>query len=271
MLAASVARLFGRRVHYAWVALGVTFIVMMGSVGVRSAPGVIIMPLQQAFGWDIATISAAISVNLLLLGLVGPFVAGLMEVIGLQNTMMTCMAVLLAGTGLANFITTPWQLFMTWGVLVGIGVSAGAMGMAAAVANRWFTARRSLAMGMLMAANAAGQLIFLPVLGRLAPDHGWRSVALTVTVVIACLFHLVALLLPDSPARIGLAPYGGTPDTFGTKRSHNPFLFALHGLGRGLRSLDFWLIAISFGICGASTAGLVGTHFITYCVDNGYS
>ncbi len=271
MVAAALARLLGRHVHYAWVALGVTFVVMMGSVGVRSAPGVIILPLQQAFGWDIGTISAAISLNLLLLGLVGPFVTGLMEVIGLQNTMMACLAVLLAGTVLANFIDTPWQLFMTWGVMVGIGVSAGAMGMAAAVANRWFTARRSLAMGMLMAANAAGQLVFLPILGSLAQEFGWRSVSLTVTVVVAALFPLVVLLLPDTPARIGLAPFGGTPDLTPPARAHNPFLFSLQGLWRGLRSVDFWLIGISFGICGVSTAGLVGTHFITYCVDNGHS
>ena len=115
MLAAKLARLCTGRLHYAWIALGVSFVVMMGAVGVRSAPGVIIVPLSDAFGWDGATISAAISVNLLLLGLIGPFVTGLMEVIGQKNTMLACLAMLLAGTGLANFISSPWQLFMTWG------------------------------------------------------------------------------------------------------------------------------------------------------------
>ncbi len=271
MLATTIARLSGPRLHYAWIALAVTFIVMMGSVGVRSAPGVIIIPLQQAFGWDVATISGAISLNLLLLGMVGPFVAGLMEVIGLKRTMLSCLAVLLMGTTLANFIAEPWQLFMTWGVMVGIGVSAGAMGMAAAVANRWFTERRSLAMGMLMAANAAGQLVFLPVLGGLAETHGWRSVSMTVTVVVAALFPLVALLLPDAPASVGLSPYGGTPDSVLRKAPGNPFLVTLQGLLRGARSVDFWLIAIVFAICGFSTAGLVATHFVTYCVDHGLS
>lgn len=272
MLARSLARLCAGRLHYAWVALGVSFVVMAGAVGVRSAPGVIIVPLRDAFGWDVATISGAISLNLLLLGLAGPFVSGLMEVIGLKNTMLACLAVLLAGTGLANFISEPWQLFMTWGVMIGIGVSGGAMGMAAAVANRWFTAHRSLAMGMLMAANAAGQLVFLPVLGRLAQDHGWRSVSLTVTLVVACLLPLVFFLLPESPASIGLAPLGGTAEPAGAPRpAGNPFAVSLQGLARGARSVDFWLIAGSFAICGFSTAGLVGTHFITYCVDEGYS
>jgi MFS family permease len=196
-----------------------------------------------------------------------------MEVIGLQRTMLLCLAILLAGTGLANFISEPWELFLTWGVLVGIGVSGGAMGMAAAVANRWFAERRSLAMGLLMAANAAGQLVFLPLLGRLAQDYGWRSVSLAVTCVVAALVPLVplvALCLPDSPAAIGLAPLGATQGEPEPRRTRNPFAASLQGLLRGLRSMDFWLIALSFGICGSSTAGLVGTHLIAYCVDNGY-
>ena len=272
MLASTLTRLIAGRLHYAWIALGVSFITMMGTVGVRSAPGVIIVPLRDAFGWDVATISAAISVNLLLLGLVGPFAAGLMEAIGLKNTIMSCLAVLLAGTVLSVFISEPWQLFMTWGVMIGIGVSGGAMGMAAAVANRWFTAHRSLAMGMLMAANAAGQLVFLPVLGRVAQDHGWRAVSVTVAVVVACLLPVVFLFLPESPRSIGMGSLGGRyePDA-PPRRAGNPFMTTLHGLADGARSVDFWLIAVSFAICGFSTAGLVGTHFITYCVDEGYS
>lgn len=271
MLAAVIARAIGARVHYAWVALAVCFIVMMGAVGVRSAPGVIIVPLQHAFGWNVATISGAISLNLLLLGLVGPFVAGMMEVIGLKRAMLACLGILFAGTGLANFIETPWQLYATWGVMVGIGVSAGAMGMAAAVANRWFETRRSFAMGLLMAANAAGQLVFLPLLGQLAQNYGWRSVSLAVSLVVAALVPLVMLLLPDSPGAIGLAPLGGEKERLVARRPGNPFLMTLQGLWKGMRSVDFWLIAITFSICGMSTAGLVGTHFIAYCVDHGYS
>jgi MFS family permease len=271
MVAATLARLSAGRLHYAWIVLGVSFVVMMGTVGVRSAPGVIIVPLRDSFGWDVATISGAISLNLLLLGLVGPFATGLMSVIGLKNTMLACLAVLLLGTGLSCFIATPWQLFMTWGVLIGVGVSGGAMGMAAAVANRWFTAHRSLAMGMLMAANAAGQLVFLPILGRVAQDYGWRAVSELVTVVVACLLPVVFFLLPDSPRSIGLAPLGGVAEAVAPRRTGNPFLMTVQGLIAGARSIDFWLIAGSFAICGFSTAGLVGTHFIAYCVDEGYS
>jgi predicted MFS family arabinose efflux permease len=270
-MTAAVARICAGRVHYAWIALVVAFTITLGAVGVRAAPGVLIVPLEQAFGWSIGTISAAISLNILLLGATQPFITGLMETLGLRRTILLCLLLLLAGTGLSTFITASWQLFFTWGLLVGIGSSAGAVGMAAAVANRWFVAHRGLAMGLLSAGNAAGQLVFLPLLGRLSQDYGWQSVSITVSVTIAALIPLAMLLLPETPAAIGLAPLGATVEAAAPSRGGNPFAVALEGLARGVRSLDFWLLALSFGICGFSTNGLIGTHLIAFCVDHGYS
>jgi len=271
MVSKRLAMLCSGRVHYAWVALSVAFTVTLAAVGVRAAPGVIIVPLRQTFGWDVGTISAAISVNILLLGVLGPFITGLMEVIGLKRTVLGCMIVLLIGTAGSAFISSPWQLFLTWGLLVGIGASAGAVGMAASVANRWFSERRGFAMGVLTAGNATGQLVFLPVLGGLAERFGWQSVSLAVTIAVAAVFPLVVFLLPESPGSVGLAPFGATSAPFAEPRARNPFTAAIDGLMRGVRSLDFWLLALSFGVCGLSTNGLIGTHMIAYCVDNGYT
>ena len=168
MMPAGLARVCRGRVHYAWIVLAVMFSATLAGVGVRAAPGVMIIPLERAFGWNVATISGAVSLNIILMGATGPFLTGLIDVIGLKRTIIGCMIVLVAGTGLSNFMTSPWQLFLTWGLMVGIGSGASAVGMAAAVANRWFARRNGLAMGLLTAANAAGQLIFLPVLAMLA-------------------------------------------------------------------------------------------------------
>jgi predicted MFS family arabinose efflux permease len=275
-MTAALARICLGRVHYAWIALTVAFIITLGAVGVRAAPGVIIVPLQQAFGWSVGTISAAISLNILLLGMTGPFITGLMETLGLRRTILLCLTLLLVGTGLSTFITASWQLFVTWGLLVGIGASAGAVGMAAAVANRWFVTHRGLAMGLLSSGNAAGQLIFLPILGRLSQDYGWQSVSITVALTIAALIPVAGLLLPETPDAIGLSPLGAAPNPSsprgrGQGGGGNPFGVAIDGLIRGVRSLDFWLLAISFGVCGFSTNGLIGTHLIAFCVDHGYS
>jgi len=269
-MTAAVARLCSGRIHYAWIALFVAFTLTLGAIGVRSGPGVMIVPLEQAFGWSAGTISAAISINILLLGLTGPFITGLMETLGLQRTVLLCLLALLAGTGLSVFMSTPWQLFLTWGFLVGIGASAGAVGMATAVANRWFVKHRGLAMGLLTSANAAGQLIFLPLLGRLSQDYGWRSVSIAVTLTVAALIPLV-FLLPESPSAVGLGPLGADSEPPAPPRTANPFGLAIDGLVRGGRSIDFWLLVMAYAICGFSTNGLIGTHLMAFCVDHGYS
>jgi sugar phosphate permease len=146
------------------------------------------------------------------------------------------------------------------------------VGMAAAVANRWFARRTGFAMGLLTAANAAGQLIFLPLLALLAERYGWRGVAVCVTLAVAVVLPIVAIMLPESPARIGLGPYGSSamqPPDADHATGSNPFAVAIHALIRGSRSLDFWLLCLTFGICGFSTNGLINTHLIAYCADHG--
>src|SRR2546430_13119841 len=162
MTAIGLSRLCAGRVHYAWIVLAVMFSATLAGVGVRAASGVMILPLQRAFGWDVSTISGAVSVNIILLGVTAPFLTGLIEVIGLKRMVLLCMGLLIAGTGLSTFMTTPWQLFVTWGFMVGIGSGAGAFGIAAAGANRWFEKRNGPAMGPLMAPNAAGETSCLP-------------------------------------------------------------------------------------------------------------
>jgi MFS family permease len=264
-----VVRRHSRRVHYAWIVLAVVFAATLAGVGVRAAPGVMIIPLQRAFGWDVGTISAAVSLNIILLGATGPFFAGLIQVVGLKRTILGCMVLLIAGTGLSNFMTTPWQLFVTWGLMVGIGSGAGAVGVAAAVANRWFATRNSLAMGLLMAANAAGQLVFLPLLAMLAQRYGWQGVAVAVTLAITAMLPIVALLLPEWPADLGLGPYGAVGIMRLPPREANPFAVATTALRRAARSFDFWLLTSSFAICGLSTNGLINTHLIAFCADRG--
>jgi MFS family permease len=257
------------RVHYAWVVAGLMFVVILSVVGVRAAPSVLIVPLERAFGWNRDTISAAISLNIGLFGLIGPFAAALIQTIGLKRTVLISLALLSITMALSGFISTPWQLFATWGVMVGIGCGAGTVGLATAVANRWFVERRGFAVGLLTASNASGQLVFLPLLASVAEGHGWQSVSWILASIMAVLIPVVMLALPESPRCIGLGPYGAPLEAVPAPASSNPVAVALQGLARGARSFDFWLLAGSFFICGFSTNGLVGTHLIAYCVDHG--
>ena len=268
-MTAIFAKLCAGRMHYGWIVLAVMFSASMAGVGVRAAPGVMIVPLQHAFGWDVSTISAAVSINIVLLGVTSPFLTGLTEVIGLKRTILWCMAMLMAGSGLSVFMTSPWHLFLTWGVMVGIGSGAGAVGIAAAVANRWFVERNGLAMGLLFSAAAAGQLVFLPLLALVAEHFGWQGVSVAVTLAVAAMLPLVAMLLPESPAHVGLSPYGSATVLAPPARQGNPFAVAITALSRASRSMDFWLLTLSFAICGLSTNGLINTHLIAYCGDHG--
>jgi predicted MFS family arabinose efflux permease len=263
-----LARWLGDRVHYAWVVAGTAFLVIVCTVGVRAAPGILIVPLERAFGWNAAEISGAISLNIALFGLGGPFAAALMRTIGLRTTVLGSMAMLALGAGASGFITQLWQLYLTWGVLVGLGSSLGMMALAATIANRWFVAHRGLVIGMLTAGNASGQLIFMPLLAHISDTLGWQGVPWTAAGAMLALLPLVWLLLAESPATLGIAPLGSTA-VMAEPPAENPFRIALAGLARGARSLDFWLLASSFSICGFSTYGLVITHMIPYCADHG--
>ena len=259
-----------KRLHYAWIVAAVTFVTLIVSAGVRATPSVLIVPLEQEFGWSRQTISFAVAVNIFLYGMIGPFAAAIMERFGIRRTMCLALALIASGVALTPLMKSAWQLVLLWGVVVGSGTGVVAMVLGATVVTRWFTARRGLVMGVLTASTATGQLVFLPILADLAERFGWRAVSLTVACAAIVLVPLVALFMRDRPADLGLAPYGedGAPHPI-PPRQGNPALIALRALRTGLRSRDFWLLAGSFFVCGASTNGLIGTHLIPACIDHG--
>jgi sugar phosphate permease len=258
------------KLHYAWVVAAVTFLTLLVAAGLRATPGVLIVPLEAEFGWSRATISFAIGINIFLYGLIGPFAAAVMDRFGLRRTMLAALVCIATGVVLTPLMTRPWQLILLWGVVVGTGSGATALVLGATVVARWFAARRGLVIGVLTASTATGQLIFLPVLASLAENYGWRSVSLTVGGAALALIPVVALLMRDRPEDVGLAPYGAADNhRLAVTARRNPAATALLALRDGMRTRDFWLLAGSFFICGASTNGLIGTHLIPACLDHG--
>jgi sugar phosphate permease len=255
-------------VHYAWIVAGVTFVVMLVTAGVRATPGLFMVPLEAEFGWSRATISLAIAVNIALFGLIGPFAAAVMDRYGLRRVVLTAIAILGGAVALSTLMTAAWHFMLLWGVLVGAGTGVTAMVLAAVIATRWFDRRRGLVLGLLSAANATGQLIFLPSLAGVVGSSGWRRAALIVAAAAAAVFVLVAILMRDRPADVGLRPYGQAPDApDGSARALAP----LAALAMASRTPAFWILAGTFFICGASTNGLIGTHLIAACHDVGIS
>ncbi len=261
-------------IHYAWIAAGVTFVTLLVAAGARATPGVILLPIGNEFQWSRATVSSIVAINIFLYGLMGPFAAALYQRFGLRRSMMTALSLLAMGYGLSSFATRYWEFVALWGVIVGAGSGMAATVLGAAVANRWFTQRRGLVMGVLTASTATGQLVFLRGLASAATTD-WRWAVWITAGAAAAVVPLIWWLMRDGPGDVGLRPYGesGTAATAVSESAAppmgNPADRAVAVLFEAMRVRDFWLLAGSFFVCGASTNGLIGTHLIAAAFDCG--
>src|SRR2546423_2183568 len=258
-----------RRVHRACIVAWVAFVARFGAVGFCATPGVMINPLHQEFGWSTGIISLAVSVNLILFGLTAPFAAALMERWGMRKVVSSALLLVAAGSGLTVFMKASWQLVLCWGILVGLGTGSMAMSFVATVTGRWFVARRGVVTGGLTAGGATGQLAFLPVLASLTAAHGWRTAALTVSATALSVVPLVYFLLRDHPSEVGTTAYGATEPQPLPPTTQSAARRAVAALRDASRTGTFWLLAGAFAICGATTNGLIGTHFIPAAHDHG--
>lgn len=265
-----LARFVAGRIHYGWIVAGVTFVVLFCAAGVRATPGVLIVPLEAAFGWDRATISSAAALSLVLYGLMGPFAGAAMQRFGVMRPVLAALLLLAAALAASAAMTQPWQLLLSWGLMVGLGSGALATVFAATVVNRWFSERRGLVIGVLSASSAMGQLLFLPFAAWMAEANGWIALCWTLAGVMAILVPLYAWLAVEHPEQLGLKAYGATASApAAAATSDNPLLIAWLALARAARVRDFWILCGSFFVCGLSTNGLIGTHFIAFCFDGG--
>ena len=250
----------------------ITFVTMLGAAGFRSVPSVLMDPLHMEFGWSHATIGAAMSVNMTLFGLMSPFAAALMDRFGIRPVVTVALLLVAVGSGLTVEMTAAWQLILCWGVLVGLGTGCMSMAFVATVSTRWFVSRRGLVSGVLTAANATGQLVFLPLVSSLSVHHGWRTASVVAAAAALAVVPLVLLGMRDHPHDVDLLAYGATPGDPGPARAArvgSSAGTAVRVLVGAARTLPFWLLAGSFAICGATTNGLIGTHFIPAAHDHG--
>jgi sugar phosphate permease len=268
-LSAVLAR---RNLHYGWAMVAVTFLTALVVAGAVGAPGVFILPLQQEFGWSTAEISSALSIRLLLFGLMAPFAAALLNRYGLRNVTVTSLLIVICGMTVSLAMTKVWQLMLLWGVVVGFGTGMTALVLGATVAARWFNQRRGLVVGILTASSATGQLVFLPLLASLTDHFGWRVAVGLMCAVLAVAASAVLLLMRDRPSDIGLRPFGDQstePLPAPPPATGSIFATALGTLREAAKTRVFWILFGTFFICGASTNGLIQVHLIPMCADYG--
>ena len=268
-LAATLAR---RNVHYGWVVVAVTFLTLLITAAAMGMPGVLIVPLEEEFGWDNAQISSALAIRIMLFGLFGPFAAAFMNRFGVRRVIMFAMALIAGGLLASLAMTQVWQLILLWGIVVGVGTGLTAMVLAATVATRWFNHRRGVVIGMLAASNATGQLVFLPLIAELTTRLGWRAALIFVTGMLAFAALVASLLMHDRPSDLNLPLYGEdkiTPRPAEGVGLVSLLMAPINVLRDAARVPIFWVLLGTFFVCGCSTNGLIQTLFITLCHDYG--
>ena len=268
-LAAAFAR---RGIHYGWAVAAVTFLTMLVTAGAVGAPGVLILPLQKEFGWATSEISSALAVRLLLFGLMAPFAAAFMNRFGVRPVALVALSLIAASIIGSFFMTQLWQLVLLWGFVLGFGTGLTAMVLGATVATRWFVQRRGLVVGLLTASTATGQLVFLPLLAALTEQVGWRAAMTFVLGMIALAAVGILALMRDRPADVGLAPFGATqivPAPAQAASLGAMLASPIVALRDAAKTSTFWILFGTFFVCGASTNGLVQTHFVALCGDYG--
>jgi MFS family permease len=257
------------RLYYGWIVVAIAFVVLLVGAAIRAAPGVMMVPLELEFGWDRTIVSLSLSINLILYGLFGPFAAAMMNRFGVKQVTLAALLLLTTSTFLTKWMQEPWQVYLLWGLMVGIG-SGCTTALSTMVSNEWFVRRRGFVVGILTASGATGQILFLPLLASVISRDGWRTATWILAFISIIAILLVFLLMKNKPKDIGLLPYGVTePMSETITKRQNPFTAAVHSLKQASRSWDFWLLAGSFFICGLSTNGLIGAHFIPLCIEHG--
>ncbi len=267
-LAAWLAR---RNVHYGWVVVGTTFLTMLVTAGAVGAPGVLMLPLQKEFGWQTAEISSALGVRFMLFGLMAPFAAVLINRYGMRRVALSALVLIVSGLALSLAMTQVWQLVLLWGVVIGLGTGMTALVLGVTVATRWFATRRGLVTGLLTASSATGQLVFLPLLAQVSDNLGWRMAVVLVCGALGLATLAMLALIRDRPADGGLEPFGQeaeTPAPAALVPGHG-LMTAWYALRDASRTGVFWVLFGTFFICGASTNGLIQTHFVPLCADFG--
>jgi MFS family permease len=262
------------RLHRAWLVAGVTFLVLLASAAFRSSLGVLLVPIEDDLGWTRTQTSLAVSLNLVVYGVAAPFAAALMDRLGVRRTAVAALVLIGGGCLLSTAMTAPWQLLVLWGLVIGLGTGSVALVFGAIVAGRWFVARRGLVVGILGAAWATGQLVFLPLLAAVVERWGWRPASVSVAVLCLALVPLVLAVLRDRPEDVGLTAYGGVPVPAQREQIARPaagaaVAQAVTVLREVAGTRAFLLLAGTFFVCGWTTNGIISSHFVPAAHDHG--
>ncbi|MEC1652498.1 MFS transporter [Bacillus vallismortis] len=257
-----------KRLHYAWIIVSVTFLILLAVQGVRLSFGAFVEPWERQFSMDRGAISLISTISFIVYGISQPVIGRLVDKWGARAVLSW--SALLTGISifLTCFVSSPWQLFLLYGLGVSLGVGGASNVAASVLVVNWFSKKRGLAFGIMEAGFGAGQMLLVP--GSLMLIH-WFSWKLTVVVLglllIVIVFPAALLMLRNNPSEKNAEPIGGVA---AAEKETAPNTTALSLTGM-FRMRQFWFLILPFLICGFTTVGLMDTHLIPFSHDHGFS
>lgn len=270
MLAKPFSRVLERwGIHYGWVMVGLAFFSTMCSSVAFSVPGILMVPITTEFGWTRTDVAQAIAIMFIVLASMAPFSGALMLRYGVAAVVATSASLVALGLLTTTLVFETWHLAVSVGVCLGLAAGMVGLGLASTVASRWFVARRGLVVGILTGAFAAGQLAFVPAVAWISTHYGWRMAILPALIGGAVASVLFLLFGRNWPADVDLPPYGETAVVPPPPASaSNAVALSFSALKDASVSPLFWIMALTFFICGFSSTGIVQQHFVPFCADN---
>ena len=264
---------FSTPFYYGWFIVALSFFANLTAAGIRSVPSVLIHPLEAEFGWSRTAIASAASLNLLLLGLFAPIGGWLIDRVGPRRVILGCLTTIAVGLVGTVFVQQLWQLILLWGVVLGIATGV-TPALGASIASRWFVHRRGLAIGIMTNANAAGQVVYLPLLMAIIVSSGWRTALIAMALTSAVLIPVIWLLMRDNPAEVGLEPYRSAKALNASELSSRYARgdirpISISAISEVFKTSTFWILSGCFFICGVTANGLIGTHLIPHAIERG--
>ena len=261
-----------RRLHPAWVVLVAVTVCLLATSGLRATFAVYIKPIEADFGWSRGALSIAAALSLLILGATGPFAGRLADRWGPRRVIVLSLALLGAGSIASAFIGSLWQLYATVGVVMAVGAGGAALSTGSAVVARWFETHRGAAIGVAAGGMSAGQLLVIPLASSITLAHGWRSSFLWLGLgLLVLVLPLGAWLVRNTPEERGLQPFGATGPTRSLAEARAAQQSGRVPVTEAAQTLPFWLLMATFFVCGYTSAGLIGTHFIPHALEHNFT
>ncbi|HJX13293.1 MAG TPA: MFS transporter [Dehalococcoidales bacterium] len=245
---------------YGFVVVGVAFFIMMVAWAVYNSFGVFFKPLLTEFRWTSAMTSGAFSLSMIIYGVLGIIVGGLTDRFGPRVVVTFCGVLLGLGYLLMSQTATLWQLYLFYGVIIGVGMSGVWVPQLSTIA-RWFTRRRTLMTGIVIAGGGIGQLIGPPVITRLIEAYDWRWSFAILGGVVLILVVLAAQFMKRSPARLEQLPNVGHENEPLGPASGTDFR-----LREAVSTPQFWMLFFIFVCYGYGFFSII-VHIVPHAIE----